>query len=203
LRVKEHQMLATYKPSSIMLDQVRASMQAAESDLGRSGHAAVKRNSTAPNVVFQNIQTDLLRASAETQASLDSVAVLQTQVMAIDNLVHATEAERTKLNDLQRAVDIDDVAYRALALHLEDARVEENRVRDRLSHGAVINAPSLPYKAARPRYIITAIASLFAGLFTGLAAAIGFEMLDDRFTTVRQLEHHLGLPVLASFGACS
>jgi capsular polysaccharide biosynthesis protein len=118
----------------------------------------------------------------------------------MDDSLKAIEAKRSRLDDLSRAVQIDDSAYRALALHLEDARVIENRVRDRISHGAVIAQPSLPYKAARPRYLITAIATVFAALLIGIAAALVLEQLDDRFTSTAQVEKKLGIPVLAVFG---
>jgi uncharacterized protein involved in exopolysaccharide biosynthesis len=200
LRVKERQMLATYNGSSPMLDQLRASLATAQADVQRNRGSIASRDSNAPNVVYQNIQTDLLRSTAETRAYTDAVTVLQGQLAAMDRALQDSEAQRTKLNDLTRAVQIDDSAYRALALHLEDARVVQNRVLDRLSHGAVITNPSLPYKAAKPRYVITAIATVFAGLLAGIMAAIFLELIDDRFTGIHQIEQRLGIPVLAAFG---
>jgi uncharacterized protein involved in exopolysaccharide biosynthesis len=200
LRVKEQQMLSTYNAASPMLEQVRAAIAIAQAEVRRSRNATAERDSSAPNLVFQNIQTDLLRATAEVRAFTDSVAVLQEQLATLDKSMQVNEGQRTRLRDLTRAVEISDSAYRALALHMEDARVVENRVRDRISHGAVITQPSLPYKAARPRYVIMAIASVVAGLFAGVGSALFRELIDDRFTTVRQVEQQLGIPVLAAFG---
>lgn len=200
LRVKERQMLATYAGSSPMLDQLRASIATAQADVQRNRGQVAGREASAPNLVYQNIQTDLLRASAESRAFAESVAVLKGQLTAMDKSLRDSEAQHTRLNDLTRAVQIDDSAYRALALHMEDARVVQNRVHDRLSHGAVISKPSLPYKAARPRYLITAIATVFAALMMGIIAIIFLELIDDRFTTALQVEQRLGIPILAAFG---
>jgi uncharacterized protein involved in exopolysaccharide biosynthesis len=200
LRVKERQMLATYNGSSPMLDQLRASLATAQADVQRNRGQIAGRDASAPNLVFQNIQTDLLRATAESRAFADSVAVLRGQLTAMDTSLQDSEAQRTRLNDLTRAVQINDSAYRALALHVEDARVVQNRVLERLSHGAVISDPSLPYKAAKPRYLIMAIATVVAGLLFGIMAIIFLELIDDRFTTAHQIEQRLGIPILAAFG---
>ena len=200
LRVKERQMLATYAPGSPMLDQLRASIATAEADVQRNRNAVASRDASAPNTVYQNIQTDLLRAKAEAKAYTDSVAVLKGQVASLDADLQASEANRMKLHDLTRAVDIDDSAYRAFVAHLEDARVVENRVRDRISHGTLITQPSLAYKPTRPRYMITALATILAAMMVGAGAAIARELSDDRFTDARQVEQQLGIPVLASFG---
>jgi capsular polysaccharide biosynthesis protein len=45
-----------------------------------------------------------------------------------------------------------------------------------------------------------AIASVVAGLFAGVGSALFLELIDDRVTTVRQVEQQLGIPVLAAFG---
>ena len=200
LRVKERQMLATYSPNSPMLDQLRASIATAQADVQRNRNAVASRDASAPNTVYQNIQTDLLRAKAEAKAFANSVTVLTKQVASLDAELHASEANRMKLRDLTRAVEIDDSAYRAFVAHLEDARVVENRVRDRISHGALISQPTLAYKPARPRYLVTALATVLAAMMVGLGMVIGLELIDDRFTEARQVEQQLGIPVLASFG---
>ena len=200
LQTKQRQMMATYDAKSPLLDPVRAAIAAAQTDVQRSRSAVSGRDSTAPNLVYQNIQTDLLRATADNQAYSDSVAVLQGQVAAMDSTLQDLEASHTRLDQLSLAVQIDDDAYRALALHLEDARVVANRVRDRISHGAVIAEASLPYKPSRPRYLITAIGTVLAGILAAFGTIIFFELIDDRFTDVDQVEQQLGIPVLAVFG---
>jgi len=196
---KEQEMMVTYRADSPMLTTLRASIATARADVARRRAEVNGRDASAPNAVFQNIQTDLLRAMADTHANAESVTVLKTQLAAMDKQLGDLETAHTGLIERARAVDIADGAYRSLALHLEDARVSQNKLRDGISHGAILTMPSLPYKAAKPRYVIFGVAFAVAAVLAGFGSAIVAELMDDRFTAAHQVNQLLGVPVLATF----
>jgi uncharacterized protein involved in exopolysaccharide biosynthesis len=149
--------------------------------------------------VFQNIQTDLIRATADATANAHAVDTLKAQVAALDRQMDTLEQHHTGLIERAREVELADDAFRALSNHLADARVADNRMKDRISQGAVISEPSLPYKAAKPRYVIMGAAFLVASMLLGAGAVLLAELMDDRFAGPEQFSHKTGVAVLATF----
>jgi polysaccharide biosynthesis protein PslE len=199
LQQKEKEMMVTYRADSPMLAQLHAQIESGEADVARRRADISRRDDSTPNIVYQNIQTDLLRASADVQSFSHSVAVQKAQLAAMDKEISDLEAARTGLDDRTRAVQVADGAYRSLALHLEDTRVAESKLKSGISHGAILTAPTLPYEIAKPRYMIMSVAFVVASILAGLGVAIGLEFMDDRFTSAGQLVHTLQVPVLATF----
>jgi uncharacterized protein involved in exopolysaccharide biosynthesis len=199
LLLKERQMRTSYNADSPMLDQLRASIASATADLKARRSEIDRRDSTAPNIVFQNIQTDLLRATADAQANEHAVDALKAQVAALDRQMQALEQHHNGLLERTREVELADDAFRNLSNHLADARVADNRLKDRISQGAVITQPSLPYKVAKPRYLILGVAFLVSSLLIGASAVLVAELLDDRFAGPEQFAHRTGVRVLATF----
>ncbi len=199
LQLKERQMRTSYRADSPVLDQLHASIAAATADLKARRGDTERRDTTGPNLVFQNIQTDLIRATADATANAHAVDTLKAQVAALDRQMDTLEQHHTGLIERTREVELADDAFRALSNHLADARVADNRMKDRISQGAVISAPSLPYKAAKPRYVIMGAAFLVASMLLGAGAVLLAELMDDRFAGPEQFSHKTGIAVLATF----
>jgi uncharacterized protein involved in exopolysaccharide biosynthesis len=98
-----------------------------------------------------------------------------------------------------RTVQIQNDTYRALAIRYETARVEANRNAQSISAAAVIAAPSVPDRPARPRRKLVALATLLAGLILATGAVLLIEAIDDRLSVPRDVVRTLRLPVLATF----
>ncbi len=71
LQLKERQFAATYQANSPVFEQLRAQIAAASAYLKSRRSDISHRDSSAPNVVFQNIQTDLIRAKADALATFE------------------------------------------------------------------------------------------------------------------------------------
>jgi len=198
LTQKEKEMMVTYRADSPLLAQLHASIEVSKADVERRRADLTRRDATEPNIVYQNIQTDLLRATADARAFARSVAVQTAQIDGIDQQLGMLESARTGYVDRMRAVEVADNAYRSLALHMEDVRVAQNRLKGGISHGAVLTDASLPYEVAKPRYLILSIAFALGSLLCGVMTAILLEIMDDRFTTPEQVMHTFQLPVLAT-----
>jgi uncharacterized protein involved in exopolysaccharide biosynthesis len=197
LQIKERQMLATYGASSDVMAQLRAQTESATSNLTARRKELGRRDATAPNLVFQNIETDLIRATADALAGARSVDTLNAQVQALDQRLDKLETARTGLLERSRSVELADAAFRAISMHLEDARIADSRLNDRISHGAIVAQPSLPYKPAKPRYILMSLAFAVASIMAAIAMVVLAELLDDRFTDPAQITRMLGMRVLA------
>jgi succinoglycan biosynthesis transport protein ExoP len=62
---------------------------------------------------------------------------------------------------------------------------------------SVLQAPTLPYKPARPKKLLLFLVALIAGLVVGIALGMFQESLDDTIALPEQVEATLGLPLLA------
>jgi len=197
LQNKRSQMLATYKANSPMLSTLNAGIADAKSEVA-SRQRDLERRAPNINSVYQTVETDYLRASADATSNAEPVAVLTSQRNAIDQRLDDLRKSRGEFDDLVRERTLAEDLYKSLTTQHEDARVKDSLNQNRISSVAVISQPSLPYKPSRPRRLITLLVTLFAGGILGVAAALIREAMDDRITTPEQLEGIVDMPVLAS-----
>jgi uncharacterized protein involved in exopolysaccharide biosynthesis len=200
LKAKRDQMAATYRPGSPVFQSIDASIASLQSAAKRSSADARSRSATQPNLVYENIRTDLMRATAQAQGAVKPAQLLSNQLDQINQRLADLDAKRTENDDLQRTVRIQDDTYRTLAIRAEESRVEANRNAEKISAAAVIAAPSIPQEPARPRRKLIALGTVLAGLILACGAVLGAEAFDDRLRSPNDVAHILRLPVLATFG---
>jgi uncharacterized protein involved in exopolysaccharide biosynthesis len=164
LKAKRDQMAATYLPGSPVFRQLDASISSLESAAAARNKESRGRGMTQVNLVYENIKTDLLRASAEAQSARHPAQMLSTQLDQINQRMADLEKLHNQYDDLQRAVSIQDAAYRSMAIRLEEARAEANRNAEKISAAAVIAAPMVPEVPARPRRKLVAFATVLTAL---------------------------------------
>jgi len=198
LRAKRNQMAASYAPDSAVFRQLDASIASLEGSARASRGEA--RSASQPNMVYENIKTDLLRATAEAASAREPQQVLSKQLDQINQRLADLESVRSQNDDLQRTVRIQDDAYRTMAIRYEEARVEANRNAQKISAAAVIAAPSLPEEPARPRRKLVALGTLLAALILAAGGVLAVEAFDDRLRSPQEVAQILRLPVLATFG---
>jgi len=199
LRAKQSQMLATYSPNSPAMESLNAGIATAEADLKSRRGEVNNRSASNANTVYQTLQTDLLRTTADAKSNAEPVRVLTEQISGIDLRLKELRENRGKFNDLQREQQIAEDTYKSLSTQYEDARVKDSLNKQRISPAALISQPTYPYKTARPRKLITVLACLFGGAILAVGTALFLEAKDDRFTTAEQVMLTLDVPVLASF----
>ena len=200
LQSKQQQMLSTFQPNSRILGQLQAGIASLQAAQHHAQADARGRDATQPNVVYQNIQTDYLRAVADADSAREPIAILRQELAANEQRLSTLERSRNPLDDLTRRAQIAEDAYKALADRYEEARVGSNRNDEKISSTAVISVPSVPDLPARPRKKIVLAGSLVAGLILGMGLALLLEALDDRIYAPREALATLRLPVLATFG---
>jgi uncharacterized protein involved in exopolysaccharide biosynthesis len=199
LRAKQSQMLATYSPNSPALASLNSAIATAEAELKTRRSELNGRSANNANTVYQTLQTDYLRTSADAQSNAEPVRILTEQLNTIDHRLSDLRKNRGSYNDLVREQQIAEQTYRSLSTQYEDARVKDSLNRQRISPATLISQPTYPYKTSRPRKLITMIACIFGGAIFAVGTALLLEGRNDRFTTAEQVAYLLDVPVLASF----
>ncbi|MFV3129075.1 GumC family protein [Niveispirillum sp. KHB5.9] len=199
LRMKRSQMVATYNPDGPAIAALKAGIATAEKEVAARRSELEKRSATTTNSVYQTLQTDYLRASADVEGNAQPVAILGGQIAALDQRLTELRSNRGKFDGLVREYQIKEEAYRSLSMQHANARVKGNLNDERISPAAVISEPTQPYRTVRPRGLITLLACMIGGAILATIAVLLREARDDRFTTAEQVVYLLDLPVLASF----
>lgn len=199
LRSKQSQMLATYRANGPAMASLNAGVERAEADVEARRAELKTRSISTPNVVHQTLQTDYLRTSAEAQSAEKPVQVLSAQLAAIDERLKVLQTNHGQYSDLLRKNQIADETYHTLSIQFADAQLKDQLNRDRISPAVVISEPTHPYKAVRPRKLVSLLASLIGGVILAYGAVLLREATDDRFATAEQVAALLDIPVLASF----
>lgn len=199
LQAKRSQMMATYRANSPALAALNAGIAQIQAELRSRERESKTRGLSNANPVHQTVQTDYVRASADVEGYAGPVRILEAQLKGIDQRLQALQQNRGTYDDLLRQTQIDEATFKTLSAQYEDARVKDNLNERRISPVTIISQPTLPYRTARPRKLITLAACLFAATILSLGTALTLEALDDRFTTAAQVAYALDLPVLAAF----
>jgi uncharacterized protein involved in exopolysaccharide biosynthesis len=199
LRAKRSQLASSYRAGSEVFQQLDAQIASLSSAARSRAGEARGRSATQPNLVYQSIKTDYLRAAAEASSAHQPADVLTQQLAQINARLTDLETLRNQYDDLTRAVQIQNDTYKTLAIRYETARVEANRNAQKISAAVVIAAPTVGQQPARPRRKVVALATLLAALVLGCASVLAVEGFDDRFRTPRDVTRILRLPVLATF----
>jgi uncharacterized protein involved in exopolysaccharide biosynthesis len=199
LKAKQSEMLATYARHSRAMATVDAGVATAEHEVATLRREAKRRSIASPNVVHQTLQTDLLRTAADAKAQAEPVRVLSDQMNQITQRLHDLQANRGEFDNLTRERQIAEDTYKTLSTQFEDARVKDNLNQKAISPATVISEPTLPYKPAWPRPMLTIAVCFFAGIILAIAIVLALEAIDDRFSTAEQVAFILDLPVLGSF----
>ncbi len=201
LRAKRSQLSSTYRSDSPVFQQLDAQISSLSAAVNSRNKEARGRSISQPNLVYQNIKTDYLRAAAAASSARQPEQVLGQQLDQINQRLTDLENDQNHYADLTRAVQIQSDTYRTLAIRGETARIEANRNAQGISAAVLISPPMLPNTPARPRRKLVAGATLFAALLAGIAGVLAMEAFDDRFHGPRDVTRILRLPVLATFAA--
>jgi uncharacterized protein involved in exopolysaccharide biosynthesis len=199
LRAKRSEMSSNYLPSSEIFKRLDAQIASLSAAAKARTKEAVSRKATQPNLVYQNIKTDYLRAVAEASSAREPRDVLASQLKDLNQQLSGLEKERNTYDDLQRAVQIQNDTYRSLAIRFETARFEANRNAQKISAAVVISAPMLSHTPARPRRKLVALATIAAALLASTALVLLIEGIDDCLRTPADVRRILQVPVLATF----
>ena len=164
----------------------------------------------APHPLVVNIraqQRDLERSiAAETErlaaAIRNDYALAQSRVASLEkSLREATgqtgvdDATAIRLRELERTAAVNKTLFEDL---LQRAKITQEQATFEPREVRVITPALPPSTPSYPRKTFYLSATLLIGLFFGVSGAVAKDMLDTSFTTTKQIEDTLGLPVLAS-----
>jgi succinoglycan biosynthesis transport protein ExoP len=150
-------------------------------DVQRSFAAEIKRQTA-------NIRNEYELARAR-QASVEQTFREVTGETTLD------ASKAITLRELERAVAVNKSLFEDF---LKRSHLTQEQSTFEARDARIITPALIPAGATSPRPLLIYLGALVAGLACGVGAAFAIELLNDGFTTARQVASALGLPTLAS-----
>lgn len=123
---------------------------------------------------------------------------LSAQIHAASSRLGDLRDRKVEVDRLAREVELRRNSFMLYGKNLEEAKIAARLDKEQLSDIALIEQPHATFETGLLKQIgIVALASL-VGLALGLAIAFGMEFFSNALHTQEDVEHYLGLPVLAT-----
>lgn len=126
------------------------------------------------------------------KARADSLEAALKQVTGKGNLDSGAVAT---LRELERTAAINKTLFEQF---LQRSKITQEQSTFEVREARIITPALPPSRPSSPNKLRTMLAAVGIGLLLGLTAAFGKEMLNSGFTTPKQIEEMLGLPLLSS-----
>ncbi|HSC66579.1 MAG TPA: Wzz/FepE/Etk N-terminal domain-containing protein [Cellvibrio sp.] len=143
-----------------------------------------------------NRMLELISGSLQSSVELSQAREdqLKAELAAQKELVLQLSRNRNELNLLKQEADNAQSAYDAALARSIETRLESQIA---ATDVAVLNTAVVPGRPTSPKPVMTIVLACIAGMLLGIAIALSWEWLDQRIRSVHDLEHSLGLTVLA------
>ncbi|MGH7962201.1 MAG: GumC family protein [Candidatus Binatia bacterium] len=145
------------------------------------------------------LKNELASAERTVVTSLNSQQdTLRKQIQQASGAVAGLRDKRLEGERLARIVELHKSSFLLYGKNLEEARIAARMEKEQLSNVAVIEQPyAVEDSSGEERMGMIFLAAL-VGLVLGVAVAFGLEFLNNTLRTQEDVEHYLGLPVLAA-----
>jgi len=196
LKLTEQELSKKYKSDSYLVQNAREERQLVEEFIKKQEtdtHAKVKTS----NPVFQNVEMELVRAETELSSQKGKLAALRQQVKKLDSDIKSLDSHDQQLQELKRAQMIHAKNYETYAGKAEEARISEDMNRMKLANISVIQEATAPDRPLKRNRLLHMILATIAGGALGVGFAFFSEVTRQTFSSPKEVERRLGLPVLA------
>ncbi|MFQ5903079.1 MAG: hypothetical protein ACE5JO_05255, partial [Candidatus Binatia bacterium] len=158
----------------------------------------VGSETTALNPLRESLKKDLATAQALLNSLGPKKEVLHKQIREATAALGVLRAKKVKINRLSRLVDLQKGTFLLYGQKLEEARIAAGLGKEQLANVALIEKPYPRHGSDLIKRLGMVFLAAFVGLALGMVIAFGFEFFNDSFRTQDDVEHYLGVPVLAA-----
>ena len=173
LKLKEQELLSTYKESSVPVMEVRRQIREAQT-------------------LFQQAKRSMIGAL---QAQADSLA---SEIDKANQQLKALNNSEFELAQLEREKQLLENKYQTYARNLEQSRIDQALEMEEISNIKIVQTPIIPNEAIKPKSKINLILGFMLALFASLGLAFFAEYFDHSLQNPEQIEDALEVPVLGS-----
>jgi uncharacterized protein involved in exopolysaccharide biosynthesis len=156
------------------------------------------RQTSEFNVLRDDLDKALAMARSELTALTAQKTVLAGQIDDLSRTLGGMRAKKVEVDRRQREIDTRRDAFVLYGKKLEEARIAAGLERRDLATVAVVEQAHVEGGSDLRRRALLVLAAAVVGLALGMATAFGLEFMSDSLRTAGDVEHYLGVPVLAA-----
>jgi uncharacterized protein involved in exopolysaccharide biosynthesis len=198
LELQESELKARYTDDHPLVVQIQQQRKQAEAILAELPDDRTQ-TTAALNLNQRKLEFELLQVKAEAAALRARQKTSQEQHGKLYAELQQLNDQALQLSELERNVELLESKYRMHFEKLEQARVNAEIGRDRISNVSEVQPATLVAKPVWPKKRLFLALGLVAALGGAFGVALLAESLDQTLRTTDQVEAQLGLPVLLSF----
>jgi len=198
LQLKEQELLERYKDDNPQVSRVRRGIKLVEDFMDKHEEDQKKRVSTARNVVYQDVERELIRSQSEQAAQEAKQSALRRQIAEVLQTIRGLDLKEKEFENLKREVSTNERNYKAYLDKVEEARISEDLNHRKMANISVIQGATVPEKPVRPRKALSILLAVVLGGISGIGLAFFSEHKARQFSRPGDAEKRLGITVLAT-----
>ncbi|MAR13737.1 MAG: hypothetical protein CL681_27660 [Blastopirellula sp.] len=174
LELERNALLARHKPTHPLVTQVERRVAQAKASLAAE-EAKRTENTTGPNVVYEQTNSELILKRAELAAQQSRIKTLESQRETVSEAAQEFIGDEIEYARLARLISIKDADYRKYAQNLAQAKIDHDLELESISNIEIAQPATLNLKPSYPDKLVNLIAGIALGIFNGLGVAVWLE----------------------------
>ena len=191
LELEEGELAARATDQHPDLIKVRKQLRRAYEILAQLKNERVNE-STTPNPVKRNLHEELQRQQTRLTGLLSMIDIKEKQRTSMERQINELLDQERQLTDTDRNIRLMDASLQVLREKLEEARVIEGLVSNKITNLHVFQPATFVERAVSPEKKFLAAGFLVLGLMTGLGLAVVRQASSPTLRTSEDVESQLG-----------
>jgi polysaccharide biosynthesis protein PslE len=197
LQLKELELLSKYTPQSRPVQEVRKQIEDAQALLAKEEPTRTQVT-TGTNPAYQELNLDLIKEMTNFSSLEAKANVLKGQQEAARSKLAELNNTEVKMVNLQREQALLDGKYRKYTENLEQARIDQALMNNKISNIGVIQAATASLEPVKPLKALYIALGFLLGILGAIFLAFLSEYHDHSLKKPQDVEEKLNLPLLAS-----
>jgi uncharacterized protein involved in exopolysaccharide biosynthesis len=198
LQLKRDALVQDFTPDNRQVRDIEDQIRATQERLQAAEQRVAGINRTEINPVHQTLRGQLLAARAELGGTRARHASLQAQVASHRRQLEELGQKGLTADSLWREARAAEEAYLLYQKKHEEARITAAMDQQRIVNVSIAQPAQRPLTPVGPNKRMNLMLGLLLGAFGGLVLAFIIEYFDHSFTTGRDVEARLGIPLLGA-----
>ena len=198
LQLKEQELVAKYRDESQVVQNVREEKRVVENFLAKVQNEKATRTRSGKNPVFEQLQLEIVRTTAEQNALIAKQATIEQQTAQIDKDLRSLDLRDKELQQIEREIKNARLNFETYQSRAEEARISEQMDQQKMVNISVIEGARTPTRPVLPKKTLNIALSMIFGIAAGIGLAFLVEYLRSGFLTPESAGRSLGVRVLGT-----